>query len=64
MEFDPPWEEPAGGCADGGGVTGKRHMGKSLETMGRKARCVGANSHARPVAVANHGKPWGSKARG
>ena len=36
MRADPPWGEPAGGCADGGGVTKKRHFGKPLETMGRK----------------------------
>ena len=36
MRADPPWGEPAGGCADGGGVTKKRHFGKQLETMGRK----------------------------
>ena len=49
-----PWQRPAGGYADGGGVTGKRRLGKPLETMGRKARDYGAGFRAMSVRL--HGK--------
>lgn len=61
MDADPPWGPPAGGRADGGGLTGKRHFGKPLETMGRKARCVGAYAPRSTGCMANRGKPWGAK---
>lgn len=64
MGADPPWRPPAGGHADGGGLTESGVLGKPLETMGRKARCVGAFVPRSTGCMANHGKPWDRKTRG
>ncbi len=64
MDADPPWGPPAGGRADGGGLTGKRRFGQTIGNNGTQSQ---VRRGLRPTLDRLHGKPRetvGRKTRG
>ena len=49
MRDEEPWVKPAGGCADGGGVTGHRRW-QTIGNNGTQSQGLSGKPYARPVA--------------